>query len=150
MKEKRQEKILELVERNPINTQEELMRLLQEDGYRVTQATVSRDIKELRLMKALSPDGQYRYAPAREKSRETTLKFNSLFAESVIQLAAAQNIVCVKCLSGTANAVCAAFDSLHWNNLVGTIAGEDTIFMLCTDNAAAAALAAELAKLQTN
>lgn len=148
MKEKRQDKILELVERNAVNTQEELLRLLREDGFSVTQATVSRDIKELRLLKTLSADGQYRYAQAKEKGRETTLKFNSLFAESVVQLAAAQNIVCVKCLSGTANAVCAAFDSLRWENLVGTLAGEDTIFMLCTDNAAAGALASELKKLQ--
>lgn len=146
MKQKRHEKILELIERNSIDTQEELLRLLRNEGFHVTQATVSRDIKELRLLKTLSPDGEYRYVPAKNETRETTLKFWSLFKESVLSIRVAQNVVCVKCLDGTANAVCAAFDVLHWNGLVGTLAGNDTIFMLCGDGTAAERLAAELKK----
>jgi transcriptional regulator of arginine metabolism len=146
LKQKRHEKILEIVERYPIDTQEELLRLLREEGFHVTQATVSRDIKELRLVKTLSADGKYRYVPAKKEAREKTLKFWTLFQESVLSVVTAQNIVCVKCLDGTANAVCAAFDVLHWDSLVGTLAGNDTIFMLCKDEASAAKLEAELNK----
>ncbi len=84
MKKKRHEKILELIARYPIDTQEELLRLLREAGFDVTQATVSRDIKELRLLKTLSPDGKYRYAPAKEETKENSAKFYSLFADSAV------------------------------------------------------------------
>lgn len=147
MKQKRHEKILELVERYSIDTQEELLRRLREAGFNVTQATISRDIKELRLLKTLSPDRKYRYAPAKEEMRESALKLQTLFEDSVISVGGAQNVVCVKCLSGVANAVCAAFDSLRWEEVVGTIAGNDTIFILMQTDEAANNLTDQLKKM---
>lgn len=147
MKKRRHEKIMDLIERYPIDTQEELLRLLREAGFDVTQATVSRDIKELRLLKTLSPDGKYRYAPTKEETKETTAKFYTLFADSAVSVACAQNIVCVKCFTGMANAVCAGMDTLRWDDVVGTLAGDDTIFILTKNDEAAARLAEELKKM---
>lgn len=144
MKKRRHEKILELIARYPIDTQEELLKLLRDAGFDVTQATVSRDIKELRLFKTLSPDGKYRYAPAKEESKENSSKFYSLFADSAISVDYAQNIVSVKCLTGMANAVCAAMDSMHWDDIVGTLAGDDTIFILMRTDESASRLTEEL------
>lgn len=144
MKKKRHEKILELIRQHSIDTQEELLRLLREAGYDVTQATVSRDIKELRLLKMLSPDGKYRYVPAKNEGKETSGKFYSLFSDSAISVGEAQNIVCVKCQTGMANAVCAAMDSLGREDIVGTLAGDDTIFILMKDGGKAELLAEEL------
>lgn len=144
MKKKRHEKILELIKQYSIDTQEELLRLLRQSGFDVTQATVSRDIKELRLLKMLSPDGKYRYVPAKEDEKENTGKFYSLFADSAISVGSAQNIVCVKCQTGMANAVCAAMDSTDREDIVGTLAGDDTIFILTRNDETSVALAEEL------
>ena len=144
MKKKRHEKILELIARYSIDTQEELLRLLRESGFEVTQATVSRDIKELRLLKILSPDGKYRYTPAKEEAKENSSKFYSLFSDSAISVDYAQNIIAVKCLTGMANAVCAAMDTLAWADIVGTLAGDDTIYILMRNETAAGSFAGEL------
>lgn len=144
MKKKRHEKILELIARYPIDTQEELLRRLREAGFEVTQATVSRDIKELRLLKVLSPDGKYRYTSAKEETKESAAKFYTLFADSALSVDYAQNIVAVKCQTGMANAVCAAMDTLSWGDIVGTLAGDDTIFILARNETAAGNLAGEL------
>ena len=144
MKKKRHEKILELIARYPIDTQEELLRRLRDAGFEVTQATVSRDIKELRLLKVLSPDGKYRYTPAKEEAKENAAKFYTLFADSALSVDYAQNIVAVKCQTGMANAVCAAMDALTWVDIVGTLSGDDTIFILMRNETAAGSLAGEL------
>ncbi|HAH78921.1 MAG TPA: arginine repressor [Ruminococcaceae bacterium] len=144
MKKKRHERILELISRYSIDTQEELLHRLQESGFRVTQATVSRDIKELRLVKVLSPDGKYRYMRAEEKARQNDVKFSSLFQDSAVAVDYAQNIVAVKCLTGMANAVCAAMDTLHWDDAVATLSGDDTIFILMRNEGAAGRLAGKL------
>lgn len=144
MKKKRHEKILELIQKYSIDTQEELLRLLREEGFDVTQATVSRDIKELRLMKMLSSDGKYRYVTAKEDGKSNSGKFFSLFADSAVSVASAQNIVCVKCQTGMANAVCAAMDTLYRDDIVGTLAGDDTIFILTNNDKTAEFLAEEL------
>ncbi len=144
MKRTRHEKIMELIQAYPVETQEDLLGLLRKDGFDVTQATVSRDIKELRLTKTLSAEGRYRYVPAKEEAHESAAKFQSLFADSAVSVGYAQNIVCVKCQTGMANAVCAAMDSLHWKDMVGTLAGDDTIFILVVSDEAAARLAEEL------
>ena len=147
MKKKRHEKIMELIEKYPIDTQEELLKRLREAEFDVTQATVSRDIKELRLVKMLSSGGRYRYAKPKEEKRETGEKFRSLFINSAVSVDWAQNIACVKCHTGTANAVCAAMDSFPWNDIVGTIAGDDTIFILMKSEEKAAFIAGELKKM---
>ena len=131
MKKRRHEKILELIETMEIETQDELLGYLKQAGFHVTQATVSRDIKELRLIKTLSANGKYRYTPSVEKvSDDISFKFNAIFRESVISVDWAGNFVVIKCYTGMANAACAALDSMGNREIVGTIAGDDTIFVL--------------------
>ncbi|XOQ44496.1 MAG: Arginine repressor [Clostridium sp.] len=144
MKERRHAKILELINKYFIDTQEELLRRLREEGFEVTQATVSRDIKELRLIKTLTANGKYRYTVGQEESKELTTKFYSLFSDAARSVNYAQNIVVVKCLTGMANAVCATMDSLQWENVVGTLAGDDTIFILTKDESSAQRLSSKL------
>ena len=148
MKAKRHAKILELISEYEIDTQEELLRRLREQGFDVTQATVSRDIKELRLVKTLSGDGRYRYATgAKESSVDMSFKFHAIFSESVNSVDCAGNIVVIKCYTGMANAACAALDSIHWNGVVGTLAGDDTIFVLIRSEERAIELMSELKNL---
>lgn len=146
MKERRHAKILELIGKFAIDTQEELLRRLRDEGYKVTQATVSRDIKELRLIKTLTANGKYRYTVSREDTRDYASKFYSLLADSAVSVDYAGNIICVKCLTGMANAVCAAMDALRWDAVVGTLSGDDTIFILVRDANAAERLSADLKK----
>ena len=119
MKAKRHAKILELIEEFDIDTQEELQDRLNQAGFTVTQATVSRDIKELRLIKTLSPNGNYRYTTHGEKGGRVDLsfKFHAIFAEAVNSIDYAQNLVVIKCYTGMANAACAALDSIRWDGL---------------------------------
>lgn len=147
MKLKRQAKILEIIQRQPVDTQEELQKVLKEDGFLVTQATVSRDIKEMRLVKVLDTDGRYRYSVERKEGMQISSKFHSLFADAVVSVSYAANIVVVKCLNGMAGAVCAAMDSLHWEGLIGTLAGDDTFIGIAASEQRAADLTEELRKL---
>ena len=147
MRTKRHAKILELIQTHAIDTQEELLNWLRQENFDVTQATVSRDIKELRLVKTLSPDGKYRYSTGKNTETDISGKFHMLFADSVHSVDYAGNIVAIKCYGGMAQAVCAALDSLHWEGTVGTLAGDDTIFILTRTENIAAGLVAELKKL---
>ncbi len=148
MKIKRQAKILEIIEQRSIETQDELIRALEETGFRATQATVSRDIKELRLIKILDSDGKYCYAAMNEKADPVPTKFLSIFEDAVQSIDFAGNLVVVKCMSGMAQAACAAMDSLHWDAVVGTLAGEDTFVCITRTNENAVELVEELKKLQ--
>jgi transcriptional regulator of arginine metabolism len=132
MKKKRHQAILELIDNNRITTQDQLQELLKQQGFDVTQATVSRDIKELMLVKRLNSKGEYSYSlPNHDKNEETKLK--SIFSQSVLDIDYAGNIVVVKCYSGMANAACAAIDlnASSYKSIVGTIAGDDSFFILC-------------------
>ena len=131
MKLRRHEAIIDLVNNQDINTQEELMENLQKQGFKVTQATVSRDIKELRIFKALGKDGKYRYSTGGRNALDKTSGFESLFASSVEEVDSAENIVVRKTMTGMAQAVCMSLDNIDFENIVGTIAGDDTIFVLC-------------------
>ena len=131
MKLRRHETIIDLVNNQDINTQEELMENLQKQGFKVTQATVSRDIKELRIFKALGKDGKYRYSTGGRNALDKTSGFESLFASSVEEVDSAENIVVIKTMTGMAQAVCMSLDNIDFENIVGTIAGDDTIFVLC-------------------
>ena len=131
MKTRRHAKILELIKEYDIDTQDELLRYLRENGFDVTQATVSRDIKELRLVKTLSRSGKYRYSTGSDTISDMSSKFYSLFSDSVLSVEAAQNMLVVRCMTGMAQAVCASLDSMHWPGFVGTLAGDDTIFIVC-------------------
>lgn len=137
MKKKRHSMILKLIEKYSIGTQEELLDRLKENGFNSTQATVSRDIKELRLVKQMDKKGSYRYVEGKSETDEYLSKFNAIFAHSVISSDYAGNTVVIKCFTGMAQAACATFDNMEWEGLVGTIAGDDTIFALCrTENLA--------------
>ena len=131
MKSNRHSKILELISQESIDTQEGLQIRLRESGFDVTQATVSRDIKELRLVKAMSPSGQYRYMAGAAQGDEYLAKFYTIFSGSVISVDYAGNTCVVKCYAGMAQAACAAIDAMHFEGIVGTLAGDDTIFVLC-------------------
>lgn len=130
MKKSRHELILELVEKYNISTQDDLLERLHDHGVEVTQATISRDIKELRLVKQPVSNGQYKYSVA-AGTDEKYMKYYAIFAESVNSVDFAQNICIIKCHPGTANAACAAIDALNMPDILGTLAGDDTIFILC-------------------
>lgn len=147
MKSRRHAKILDIIAEYPIETQDELLTRLKDEGYKATQATISRDIKDLRLVKTLGSDGKYRYVSAAKNSTDIRSNFSSLFASSVNSIDFAQNIVIIKTLSGMAQAVCAALDSNDYKAVVGTIAGDDTIFIACRSSQLAVSLTEELKKL---
>jgi len=131
MKKNRHEAILGLITQQDIGTQEELMQKLNDMGYKVTQATVSRDIKELRLIKITDENGRYRYSIPKEKTGDMSSKFLMLFSSAITSVDYAMNIVCINCHSGMAQGACSALDSMSFSEIVGTVAGDDTIFVLC-------------------
>ena len=141
MKLNRHAKILELIKNFPITTQEELLQKLKEEGYSVTQSTVSRDIKTLRLQKPHSIDGKYRYSAPTGIQPDVKNGFSGILSGSIVSVETAQNIVVVKTFSGMASAACAAIDTMNLPSVVGSLAGDDTIFIACTDNSSAISLA---------
>ena len=144
MKNARQQKILELIEKYDIDTQETLIAKLAEDGYNVTQTTVSRDIRQLSLVKGVTSKGTYKYiAPSVAKNNNVPI-LNSALTDSVIKIEAAGNIVVVKSYPGMANAIAVCIDSLHHDDIVGSVAGDDTILLVVRSNQYAIELADEL------
>ena len=146
MKSKRQSKILEIIQNRSIETQEELMNALQEVGFAVTQATVSRDIKELRLIKVQDGNGIYRYSVVHRDNKHISSQFSNLFQDAVMSIDQACNLVVVKCHAGMAGAVCAAMDSLHWPTVIGTLAGDDTFVCITKTPETAITLMEQLEK----
>ena len=148
MKTQRQAKIMEIIISRNIETQEQLLEALQQSGYQSTQATISRDIKELRIVKELTPMGSYRYTAATaEKTGTFSNRLNTIFRECVTHYDYAQNMVVIKTMPGLANAACAAIDAMDMSVVVGTLAGDDTAFLVMRDTAAAAAFCSEIKKL---
>ena len=127
MKTSRHAKILELIQKNDIETQEELSAHLEQEGYHVTQATVSRDIRELKLTKVSLNNGKQKYVALNETSEDMTKKYTRVFKEGFVSMDMAQNILIVKTVSGMAMAVAAALDHMDCHESGGSIAGEDTI-----------------------
>lgn len=138
MKNARQTAILSIIEQNDIETQEELAGKLKEMGIVVTQATVSRDIKELRLLKVLSGSGGYKYATADKAEHGLSERFVRMFKDSVLSINFAGNIVVIKTLAGSANAAAEAIDSMHLPEILGTMAGDNTILVIVQNEAEAA------------
>lgn len=130
MKARRQAKILELIKTSVIETQEELAEALGRQGIPVTQATVSRDIKELQLNKVPAGDGRYRYAIPEEMPSGSWDKRRRIFQESVLSIDHSGNIVVIKSLPGTASGVASAIDHLGWPEMIGTVAGDDTVLVV--------------------
>lgn len=148
MKTSRQNKILEIISSQDIETQHQLMEALREHGVKSTQATVSRDIKELRLVKELSPGGRYRYvAVGRDDMVDYDQRLRKIFRESVTSYAVAQNIIVIKTLPGLANAACSTLDGMNIHDLVGTLAGDDTAFLAMKDNESAERLCREIEEM---
>ena len=138
MKNARQTAILSIIEQNDIETQEELAGKLRDMGIVVTQATVSRDIKELRLLKVLSGTGGYKYATADKAEHGLSERFVRMFRDSVLSINFAGNTVVVKTLAGSANAAAEAIDSMHLPEILGTMAGDNTILVIVQNEAEAA------------
>ncbi|MCM1256691.1 MAG: arginine repressor [Roseburia sp.] len=127
MKSKRHVKILELIRKNEIETQEELAECLEREGYQVTQATVSRDIRELKLTKVAMANGKQKYAALSENTEDMMQKYTRIFKDAFVSMDMAQNILVIKTVSGMAMAGAAALDAIDFSEIVGSIAGDDTI-----------------------
>lgn len=127
MKTNRQSKIIEIIQKNEVETQDELSALLEKDGFRVTQATVSRDIRELKLTKIPTAGGRQKYAVITDAPENLSKKYERVLREGFLSMDMAQNILVIKTVSGMASAVCAAIDAMKMSEIVGSIAGDDTI-----------------------
>lgn len=147
MKKQRHEAILRLISSNCISTQTELLDKLNAEGYETTQATISRDIKDLRLIKKPDEFGRSCYAVDKGDVGELSGKYKSVFEHSVISVDYAGNMVCVKCYTGMANAACAALDAMALDGAVGTLAGDDTIFILCRNENTALSIKQKIEKV---
>lgn len=146
MKKNRQERILELIQSQVIDTQEDLQTALRQNGYEVTQATISRDIKELHIIKATDAAGRYRYTAHREAAPRQ-VAYQEIFESSVISIDNAINDVVIKCHTGMAQGACAALDNMKWDAVVGTLAGDDTILAVTRSEGDAIALVKALNRL---
>ena len=150
MKTQRQAKIMEIISTKDIETQEQLLQALLEAGYNSTQATISRDIKELRIVKELTTLGTYRYTTAaKEVPTSFSNRLNTIFRECVTRYDYAQNLVVIHTLPGLANAAASAIDSMNLSVVVGTLAGDDTVMVVMRDNNAAAQFCGEVSNLTT-
>ena len=133
MRYSRQNKILELISSNEIETQDKLASMLKEEGFDVTQATISRDIKELQLVKVLSNSGKYKYAVSTQQDAPISDRFVKIFRETVTSFQSAQNLIVIKTLSGCGNAAGEAIDSIGLSHVIGSIAGDNTLLLIVDD-----------------
>jgi transcriptional regulator of arginine metabolism len=144
MKDARQKKIIEIISEKDIDTQNQLIDELHNAGIKCTQATISRDIKDLRLIKELTSHGTYRYAIPTSDEYDNSEKLRNIFRECVTSYICAQNIVVIKTMPGLAPAACSALDKMNIKNLAGTLAGDDTAFIAMRDNESAEQLCREI------
>lgn len=148
MKSQRQAKIMEIISTKNVETQEQLLEALQKEGFRGTQATISRDIKELRIVKELTSLGTYRYtAASSEVPGSFSSRLNTIFRECVTGYDYAQNIIVIRTMPGLASAAGSAIDAMNMSVVVGTLAGDDTVMVVMRDNNAAAAFCGEIKNL---
>jgi transcriptional regulator of arginine metabolism len=133
MRYSRQNKILELIESQVVDTQERLLELLREAGYNVTQATISRDIKDLQLVKTMTYEGGHKYTVAGKLDHQVTDRFAKIFKETILSVASSGNVIVIKTLSGCANAAGETIDAMGLPHILGSIAGDNTIFIIVND-----------------
>jgi len=139
---------MEIISNKNVETQEQLLSELQNAGFRSTQATISRDIKELRIVKELTSFGTYRYSAASNEVGSTfSSKLNTIFRECITGFDYAQNIIVIRTMPGLASAAASALDAMNMSVVLGTIAGDDTVFIVMRDNNAAAAFCGEIKNL---
>lgn len=149
MKRRRQQKILEIISNNIVLTQDDIQNLLLAAGFKVTQSTVSRDIKELRLIKGHDSAGNYRYVSSelRDNDKQSFAHYREIFSRYIINVDYALNDVVIKCVAGMASSVCVALDAMYSETMLGTIAGDDTVFIVTRSEAQAGQLTNELKKM---
>lgn len=148
MKSQRQAKIMEIISTRNVETQEQLLDALRNEGFRGTQATISRDIKELRIVKELTSLGTYRYTTSsNEVAGSFTTRLNAIFKECVVSFDYAQNIIVIRTLPGLASAAGSAIDAMNLSTVVGSLAGDDTVMVVMRDTNAAAAFCGEIKNL---
>ena len=147
LKSARHAKILEIITEKEVETQEELCAELNALNYVVTQATISRDIRDLRLFKVAGVEKKYRYAYINEEESEISSKMRSLFRDSVVSVRAAQNLVVIKTLSGNGANAGAVVDKFDHEEIVGSVAGDDTLLIVCVDDHAALAVVEKITNL---
>lgn len=147
MKKNRLEKIMEVVSTREVGTQDELITYLKEAGYDVTQATVSRDIRELKLAKVMTGQGSYRYVLPREEVAESKLHISNALAETIVRVECANNLVVLHTYPGMAQAVALEVDNLRHGNILGCVAGDDTILIVSSDNDSAALISEQIREL---
>lgn len=148
MKSQRQSKIMEIISNQNVETQEQLQALLLKDGFRCTQATISRDIKDMRIVKELTSLGTYRYTTSGgEMSGGFSTRLNTIFRECVIGYDYTNNLIVLRTLPGLASAAGSAVDAMNMSAVVGTLAGDDTVLVIMRDNNAAAAFCGEIKSL---
>ncbi len=133
MKRNRQEKMLELISRYEIDTQDELIARLRDCGFEVTQATISRDIRELKIAKMMTGKGSYRYVLPKQTASGAGQKFSTALIDSIVSVDSACNIVVIKTYPGLANAVAVGIDNLNFSQILGCVAGDDTIMIATRD-----------------
>ena len=139
---------MEIISNTNVETQEQLLALLQQEGFRVTQATISRDIKDMRIVKELTSLGTYRYAISASEGRNSfTSRINTIFKECVVNIDYAQNIIVIRTMPGFAPAAASAIDAMNMSVVVGTLAGDDTVMVVMRDNNAAAQFCGEISSL---
>ena len=148
MKKRRQEALLEVIERYEIDTQDELITRLRDHGYDVTQATVSRDIRELKITKVPTESGSYRYVRPDSKNHPqknaTQMKMSTTLLDSILSVDYANNLVVLRTMAGLANAVAVAIDHMHMPEVLGCVAGDDTILIVARSENAAAQLTEQI------
>ena len=142
---KRQLKLIEIINNQDVETQGELMELLSAAGFPTTQATISRDINDLGILKTLTPNKRYKYVCPPDEKENMTNKYNNLFKEAVLSIRSAQNIIVVKTIIGSANSAAAFIDNLNITEIIGTLAGDDTILLVVVDE-----YSAEMVKRKLN
>lgn len=148
MKSQRQAKIMEIISNQNVETQEQLQSVLLQEGFRCTQATISRDIKEMRIVKELTSLGTYRYTTSGSEIGSTfSARLNTIFRECVIGFDYAQNIIVIRTLPGLAAAAGSAIDAMNLSTVVGSLAGDDTVMVVMRDNNSAAAFCGEIRNL---
>ena len=148
MKSQRQAKIMEIITNRNVETQEQLLKELKDAGFRCTQATISRDIKELRIVKELTSFGTYRYATNSDEMTGTfSGRLNTIFRECITNFDYSQNMVVIRTLPGLASAAASAIDAMNMSVVMGSLAGDDTVFIVMRDSNAAAAFCGEIKHL---
>ena len=147
MKNARQAEILNIIQGSDIETQEQLQHRLSEMGIACTQATISRDIKQLQLVKVAGQDGHYKYAVSQHSGTKTALKFKTILKETIVKVDYAQNIVVIHTIPGLASAAASAIDAMNMSAVVGSLAGDDTVMIVMRDMNAAASFCGEIRNL---